>query len=835
MRRATLAVVALLIGLAPIQGAGMLIPEEKTLPPLAMLNHSVTIAIEDQVAITRLEQTFRNHTDRDLEATYVFPVPKGASVDRFTMWVDGKETKGELIEAAKAREIYTSIVRRTQDPGLLEYVGSNLIRMRVFPVPRKGDQKVAVRYTAVAPKDGKLIEYVYPLKGDGKAVETLEKFSIHATVKSQHGVNNVYSPSHALALKRVNDKHVEVAFDKDQGALDRDFQLYFANGKDDVGLTALTHRPISTEKGYFTLLISPRFGLGAEYKIPQDVVLVMDTSGSMRGPKMEQARKAMKYCLGQFGSADRFSVLSFATAVNSYEEKLLDATAEQLRKAQKWVDELEATGGTAINAALEAAMKLRPTEGDRPFTILFFTDGQPTIGETDADKIFRNIVAKNSGNTRIFTFGVGDDVNAALLDRLADNTRALSAYVRPDENIAHKVESLYSKMSSPVLTSLKLVTTGDVKLNEIYPPELPDLFTGTQLVVMGRYTGKGPSAIKLTGKVGKEEKEFVYELDFPDKTDDNREFVEQLWARRKVGYLLDQIRINGEKQELKDEVMVLARKYGITTPYTSWLIVPDGPTPTGSPRPGEGAVAGRVQRATTSPPPALMPPGSGPGGPGGSGGFGGGTAGGKGKGVAKDAPPKPVLEFAQKPGDDRAKTRGEIAEKELKKMADAETDALKAGASGERKAESGSKAALEKKDAYEKAREYFARRDKDGRDGVTTGKLGVDLTLNVQNLRFQNNLDRSAVRNVQGRNCLEVGGVWIDEGFTPKTEAIVVKAHSDAYFKLLEKHPQLKKVYSLGNHLVWIAPSGIALVIDASHGKETITEAEITKLFTAKK
>src|SRR5262245_51244764 len=230
---------------------------------------------------------------------------------------------------------------------------------------------------------------------------------------------NLYSPSHALSLKRVSDQQVDVSFSKDQAALDRDFQLFYATGKDDVGLTALAHRPIAADKGFVTLLVSPRLSLGEKSKIPQDVVLVMDTSGSMRGPKMEQARKALKYCLGQLTSGDRFAILNFATAVNAYEEKLLDANPEQVKKAQKWVDDLESTGGTAINAALEKALTFRPADADRPFTILFFTDGQPTIGETNPDKIFANVSARNTASTRIFTFGVGDDVNAALLDRLA--------------------------------------------------------------------------------------------------------------------------------------------------------------------------------------------------------------------------------------------------------------------------------------------------------------------------------------------------------------------------------------------------------------------------------
>ncbi len=289
----SLSVVAVLIACgSAVQAHGLLIPEDKSLPPLAMLNHKVTITLDDQLAVTRVEQTFRNHTDRQLEATYVFPVPKGASVHRFSMWIDGKETKGELVEAKKARDIYTAIVRRTQDPALLEYMDNNLLRLRVFPVLPHADQRVALSFTSVASKEGRLVEYVYPLKTDGKATRTLEQFSITATIKSEHTVNNVYSPTHSISLRRKNDKEVSVNFDKEQEILDKDFQLFYATGDKDVGLTALTHRPMSGDKGFFTLLITPRVEMPKNYQIPRDVVLVLDTSGSMRGPKMEQAQGA---------------------------------------------------------------------------------------------------------------------------------------------------------------------------------------------------------------------------------------------------------------------------------------------------------------------------------------------------------------------------------------------------------------------------------------------------------------------------------------------------------------------------------------------------------------
>lgn len=807
-----LSVVAVLVACSgAVQAHGLLIPEDKSLPPLAMLNHKVRITIDDQVAVTRVEQTFRNHTDRNLEATYIFPVPPGASVNRFSMWLNGKETKGELVEADKARNIYTEIVRRTQDPALLEYVGQNLLKLRVFPIPPRADQKVALSFTSVAAQEGKLVEYVYPLKTNGKATSTLEEFSLTAIIKSEHNVTNVYSPTHSISLKRSNDKEVTVSFDQNQALLDKDFQLFYATGDKDVGLTALTHRPLSGENGYFIWLITPRVEIPKQYQIPRDLVLVLDTSGSMRGAKMEQARKALKYCLDNLGAHDRFGLINFATTVNRYEDKLLPANAEQVGRAKKWVDELEATGGTAINDALASALDLRGAEEGRSFTVVFFTDGQPTIGETDADKILKNTLAKNTANTRIFTFGVGDDVNATLLDQLADKTRALSTYVRPAEDIENKVSGLYGKISNPVLTNLKLSATNDIKISEVYPPELPDLFHGSQLVVLGRYSGHGPAAVKLSGRVGMESKEFVYELTFADKTGEAREFVEQLWARRKVGYLLDQIRVNGEKKELVQEVIALAKKYGITTPYTSYFIVPDGPVPVVN----RGVGAGRPDVAFGANPPSKAPPA---------------LAGRSGSGAGGGFPtvPKSVDDFARavrREPESLGRERSKLEEAELRREADRKKGKDEDGAKAVRNA-------LELKSINETT---HARLRGGDLNGVQSGKLGVDMSVYSAQLRGQQRLARTAVQKVWGRSCMEIGGVWIDESFTAKTPTLIVKAQSDAYFKLLERQPKLKEVYKLGNYLLWVAPSGTALIIDTTKGKDKLGDAEIDKLFVVKK
>jgi Ca-activated chloride channel family protein len=819
MRYACLLVALVVMG-GPAQAAGLLVPVDRTVPPLAMVHHKVVATIEDQVAITTIEQTFRNHTDRNLEATYLFPVPRGASVDRFTMWIDGKETSGELLDAKKASQVYTEIVRRTQDPGLLEYIGNDLMRLRVFPIAPRSDQKMKLSFKSIAHKDGAVVEYLYPLRTDGKATRTLEEFSVKVSIRSQAPIQNIYSPTHAVAVVRKGDREATVEFERNQGVLDRDFQLFYGTGAGDIGVTPLLYKPVTSEDGYAMLLVSPQVD-AAKVRAPRDMVLVLDTSSSMSPEKMAQAKKALKYCLAQLGPQDRFGVIRFSTSVTKFRDELVEANKDFLDRAAKWVDDLRVSGGTAIWPALDEALQMRTADAARPFTLVFFTDGQPTVDETNPDKIVKNVIAKNSGNTRIFTFGVGDDVNAAMLDQLADATRAVCTYVRPAEDIEAKVAGLYAKISHPVMTDIRLYTGDNVKLSEIYPPKLPDLFHGTQLVVIARYSGSGHTAVRLTGMVGGERREFVYELNFPAKTegDSGKDFVEPLWARRKVGFLLDQIRINGEQKELVEEVVSLAKRYGIATPYTSYLVVPDGPMPVVPPRRSGGP----------HPVPAT---GFGP-----MGGFGGMPSGLRpaAPGGAAAASAKSVTDFAreQAAGDGRGgglhSNRGAMEDRQMKDAA----ERLREEKDPVRRASLASD--LKKYQDQKQTHDEAGRAFKGAKDGYQTGKLGVDLALNTNGLRTQERLTQTANRQVNGRQVLEVGGVWIDDEFKPGMPTLVVKSQSAAYFRILEKQPAMKEVYRLGNYLVWVAPNKTALVIDQNDGKEELADTVIDSLFVASK
>jgi Ca-activated chloride channel family protein len=836
MRRFLPVLTLVLLGTGPARAQGLLIPTSTDVAPLAMVGHEVKITLEDQVAVTHVTQTFRNPTSRALEANYVFPVPKGASVKKFSMWMDGKEVPGELIEADKARAIYTEIVRRTQDPGLLEYLGSNLLRVRVFPVPAQGEQKLAISFTSVAPSDAGLVEYLYPLKADAKAARQIEKFTIDATLKAQRPLQNIYSPTHAIKVTRTSDREARIHFESKQETLDKDFQLFYTTATKDVGLSALFHRPDRPEfhrpnyvpdggtvifsglgpvhvpgaaDGHFMLLISPRAELSRTQHVARDMVFVLDTSGSMQGKRIQQARSALKFCLRNLDKNDRFGLIHFATSVTNYTNHLTPATDAQIEQATNWVDGLEAVGSTNIEEALATALAMRPNSGNRNFTIVFFTDGQPTIGECNPEKIVKQVAAKNTADTRIFTFGVGDDVNAVLLDQLAEQTRSVATYVRENEDIEAKVSGLYSKISHPVLTNLKLTVGDGVTISEVYPPQLPDLFHGSQLVVLGRYSGQGHAAVTVSGTVGKDTKEFVYEVDFKGHTNRDKAFVEDLWARRKVGYLLDQIRVNGENKELKDEVIALAKKYGITTPYTSYLVVPDGPAqvaqaPIVQPSDFNIHIGGWTQYDANL--------------------------------FSNRVQFAPVIMGAQK-------MTLALPRSTAPRTPDLAAPMQRAGLPAVITAGVARPSCLETEEEEEQTNAVFAKDPGMKRPAsaasnidMTThsGKAGVDLALQLDDLRNQNQVARATVRTAAGRTCLELNGVWTDQAFDAKLPVVKIKAQDDAYFRMLERHQEMAEVFQLGNRVVWVTPSQTVLVIDPTEGQVQMSDEEIDRLFVAK-
>jgi len=535
--------------------------------------------INSQVATTHLEQVFRNDTDFTLEGTYFFPLPESASISEFAIWDGERRLVGEVRSREEARRIYDEIVRRQRDPGLLEYAGKDLFQASIFPIPPRSDKKLELTYTQVLQAESGTVAYRYPL-GMGRQLAQIGTVSGRVEVQSKDPLRNIYSPSHAIDIKANGDRRSVVSFESTNDKEPQDFQLFYGISHEDFGVSLLTYREPGKD-GYFLLMISPREDWSDQEYSAKDIVFVLDTSGSMNEEgKMEKARQALLYGIRILRPVDRFNVVAFSGEERLMESGLLQADEQGRKRGEAFVQSLRPLGGTNINSALLASFQqLKASE--RPKIVVFLTDGLPTVGETRISQIVENVARARVQGARLFTFGVGYDVNTALLDKLAVENGGVADYVEPKENLEVKVSNFFAKINYPVLADLRL-DMPDVQTDLIYPRSLPDLFRGTQLTLIGRY--RNPNAenrvrLLLAGTSNGKPRSIYYDnLRFPLR-DETNDFLPRLWAARRVGWLMEQVRTNGEQKELRDEIVDLGTRYGIVTPYTSYLALESNAAP----------------------------------------------------------------------------------------------------------------------------------------------------------------------------------------------------------------------------------------------------------------
>ncbi len=742
--------------------------------PLSVEYHKVDITIKDQVAVTEVDQVFYNPNNARLEGDYIFPLPKGAEIDKFSMDVNGKQQEAELLDADKAREIYTSIVRQAKDPALMEYADRGMFKVRIFPIEPNSKKQVKIKYTQVLKADAGLVGYTYPLNTEKFSSTLIKEVGIKCTIDSQHPIKTVYSPSHKVEISRKGANQAVVGWEVKNAKPDTDFSLFFSSQpekKGDIAVNVLAYNDGSADGGAFMMFISP--GQVADKAIAKkDVVFVLDTSGSMAGEKMEQARRALKFCINNLNDGDRFEVVRFSTEAEELFGELKKADVANRGKALEFAENLKAIGGTAIEEALLKAAKIVTKDGkkDRPTMVIFLTDGRPTIGSTDENQITGELKkAVGDSTVRVFCFGIGTDINTHLLDKITEQTKAASTYVLPNEDIEVKVSSFFTKISHPVLANVELKVKGDVQIKAVYPNPLADVFRGDQLVVLGRYTVSKDkakdktvdAAIQLEGVVDGKKQTFTYEASFPTKATDNG-FVPRLWATRRVGYLLEQIRLHGSNAELKDEVTKLAKQYGIVTPYTSYLILEDEARQQHAPR-------------LSSVVPA----------PGGAG------------------APLADAELRNQLGQAADRFRAEKGGAEGVGAAKS-TEALK-------KADG----AFSVEEADKDARRGIAASAPAGKPGIFGGRTGgagegkeeVTEGVNIHVTQF-----------VAGRTFYFNGTVWVDSQVSEKSTAdakrVKVKFGSDEYFALLAKHKDLGAVFALGNQITVLIDGAVVEIAE---------------------
>lgn len=559
-------------------GLGDRVARAQEVAGVVLRSHRVTVNIQDQIATTTIEQVFFNNGGGLGESEYIFPLPAGAAVTDLTLYINGEPVRADLLGKDRAQGIYDAIVRSRRDPALLKYIGRDAIQANVFPIPAGEERRVLITYSQALTAENGLYRYAYALKTDYLNKLVAQSVSVAAIVRTSREIGTAYSPNPGVLVQQISEDEVRAGYESTTGPAS-DFELYFSlptgGETGEVNADLVTYRAGANEDGYFMLLLSPPFRPDARRVLPRDVILVLDQSGSMTGPKWDQATAAIKDVLGRLNPEDRFNVVVFSSAYRVYANELQPAA--NAGQAISWIDTLEPIGGTNISDALATAASLR--DPARPTTILFLTDGIPTEGITDSKAILADFASKVGTNVQLFTFGVGDDVDTFLLDSLSSTYSGVSTYVRPNEDVKTQVAALYSKINAPILRNLQLKVEG-VLLEELIPSgKLPDLFIGNQLVIVGRYRNGTTGTVTLTGDLSDGPQSFTFNnLNFPEVAG-GQPFVARLWAQRRIGALLNQIRLNGENPELVQSVVTLSIRYGILTPYTAYLAIEPGMQP----------------------------------------------------------------------------------------------------------------------------------------------------------------------------------------------------------------------------------------------------------------
>jgi Ca-activated chloride channel family protein len=521
--------------------------------------------------------------------------------------------------------------------------------------------------------------------------------------------------------------------------------VLYGLARQEFGLHLLANRP-QGDAGYFAMLLSPPRTL-AEPVVPRRFVqFVVDTSGSMAGDKIAQAKAALRSFVRSLRPDDVFQVVTFASSVQTFFDGPRAATIENVTDALARIDLLQAMGGTDIGSALQRALEGAMSADDGAVLlpqIVFVTDGQPTVGLTAPQAILAMTKQLDRRATRMFALGVGDDIDVRLLDDLVAQHRGARDFVRNQEKIEIKVDALCQKLAQPALTDVEVRCDG-LDSFDVHPTRTRDLFCGEMLQVVGRYRDGGRKTVRVRGKQGDVEREFRFDVEFPQASEQHA-FVQTLWARQHLATLLDAIRRHGASSELVEEVKRLATRYGIVTPYTSQLVVEEGTR-----------LAGKTYRGPSDTLPALR--GGGPGGPSAPAPAGPsasaarrGPANGGAQGPASAGPDDPTASASDLARLGRTRTGAEAVEESLE-------------------------------------------------TGADTFHLGAR-----RQLRAGDRAERELVRRASGRVFVLAGATLVEQGLPADwlQRAVALEAFSADYFELLRKQPSLRDAFALGDRIAF--------------------------------
>lgn len=529
-------------------------------------SHAVDISIEANVADVWHEMMITNHGEQAIDGVFIVPLPTEASLRSLRVTIDGEPAEITPFTIQEGRQRLQTLAHEYDDFTLLAFTDMPFVEVDVFPFT--SSHTISINYQHTLDQINGLLALDIPLAFPVSMKRTIGEFSIEVQAVDALPIRNIYPATVDLAVTQADPTTFTAITSLANYQPARNLALFYAPSNAAITANVLTYRERDEEDGYFVLLAEPA-PVPEDEIVPKDVMLVLDQSGSMSGVKWEQAQDAARFVLQQLNPADRFFVTTFSSSHSVYDNRL--ATESSADDAINWIDGRVADGGTNINDALLETLKFASVE--RPTTLIFMTDGQATEGETNIQNILNNLRRAVPQNVRIFVFGVGDDVNTFLLDSIAQEFRGATGYVRQNETIDAEIANLFARISSPVLTNVSL-DFGDAIAGDFVPGgAVPDLYAGQNFILVGRYRAGGDGmSITLSGNANGDNQTYTFDhLTFQSERG-GHDFVMRLWAARRIGEMMNIVRLGEENPEFANSIVRLSLRYGIFTSYTDFLI-----------------------------------------------------------------------------------------------------------------------------------------------------------------------------------------------------------------------------------------------------------------------
>ena len=559
--------------------------------PLWLKSYDADMTIADQMAVTHVDQVFKNETYQRMEGIMVFPLPPDAIVTEVALWINGVRVLGEVMEKDTARAVYNSIVQPQRDPALVEYVGQNVFKLSVFPIEPNGnamsERRIEITYAELLPYDAGNIDYKFFMKTVNLSSKPVQRASLRCSLTAQQDILSFACPSHAgtpyVAITRVNNRQYQATYGNENAFSEKDLVFRYALNFADFALNHLVYVPdpakpmffdAAGDNPYFLLWITPPNSITQSNVIRKNLVLVADVSSSMAGTRIIQLRHALNTMVDTLNSIDGFNIVAFGTGVSKFKPDIVDVSNARRTEAHTYINQLAEGGLTNMEGALKAAF-LSAWQDTCMNAVVFLTDGKPTWPTTTtAQSVIDTVARYNPARNALYAFGIGADVDTTFLSRLSAENNGSYQTIASDDSIASMMAKFMKKISYPLIRNISL-NYGTLESFDVYPRVLPNLYAGSQLTVQGRFQKPVSSAITFRGLQGSREIIMRQNVDFTREAV-NHPFVPCMWASAKIDYLLDQIALYGQQKELVDNVKVLGKKYGIITPYTSILVVEPG-------------------------------------------------------------------------------------------------------------------------------------------------------------------------------------------------------------------------------------------------------------------